>query len=45
LEGGVPDLLHDVGADLFTIGGKGSEEGSGGIELSFADEVFQVTGR
>jgi hypothetical protein len=45
LEGGVPDLLHDIGADFFSVSGEGGEEGSGGVELSFADEVFQVTGR
>jgi hypothetical protein len=44
LQGGVPDLLHDVGADLFMVGGEGHEEGSGGVELSFADEVLQITG-
>jgi hypothetical protein len=44
-EGGVPNLLHDVGANFFTISGEGGEEGSGGIELSLADKVFQVAGR
>jgi hypothetical protein len=45
LEGGVSDLLHDIGADLFVVSGEGGEERSRGIELSFADEVFQVAGR
>jgi hypothetical protein len=45
LEGGIPDLLHDVGANFFAVGGEGGEERSGGVELSFADEVFQVAGR
>jgi hypothetical protein len=45
LQGGVSDLLHDIRVDFLTICGEGSEEGSGGVELSFADKVFQVTGR
>jgi hypothetical protein len=45
LEGGISNLLHDVRANLFAVSGKGGKEGSGGVELSFADEVFQVAGR
>jgi hypothetical protein len=45
LKGGISDLLHDVGADFFAVSGEGSEERTGGIKLSFVDEVFQVTGR
>jgi hypothetical protein len=45
LEGGISDLLHDVGVDFFTVSGEGGEERAGGIELSFANEVFQVAER
>jgi hypothetical protein len=41
----VPDLLHNVGVNLLVIGHEGGEKGSGSIELSLADEVFQVAGR
>jgi hypothetical protein len=45
LEGGISDLLHDGRADLLAVGSESGEEGSGGIELTLVDEVFQVTGR